>query len=53
MARRKAVHIALQFNDAVGAAQSDEIADYIIGCRDAGDFDSLDAWLAGRIAYFT
>jgi hypothetical protein len=26
--------------------------DYIVECREAGDFDDLEDWLAGRIAYY-
>ena len=29
-----------------------EAADYIKGCARSGDFDALDEWFIGRIAYF-
>lgn len=31
---------------------SDRIATYITECRDAGDFENLDQWLASKINYF-
>jgi hypothetical protein len=31
---------------------ADQAADYMVECREAGDFDNLEEWLSDKIDYF-